>query len=262
MELIIDTHTHYDDEQFDDGRNELLCGLKDKGIGTVIHASASLEGLKSGLALAKEYDFIYTMAGFHPDEIAELSGGGYEYLESLVASPEIIRENKIVAIGEIGLDYHWMVRPKKEQIEGFRKQMRLAKRAGLPVNIHSRDAAEDTWTVMKEERLEEIGGIIHCFSGSVEMSKNYLAAGFYLGIGGVVTFKNSKKLKQVVAEAPIERLVLETDCPYLAPEPNRGKRNDSSNLIYVAEEIARLKDMPASEVVRITTENARKVYRL
>jgi TatD DNase family protein len=262
MELIIDTHTHYDDEQFDNDRKELLCGLKERGIGTVIHASASMSNLKAGLALAKEYDFIYTMAGFHPDEIAELSNGGYEYLESLVASPEIIKENKIGAIGEIGLDYHWMVRPKEEQIEGFRKQMRLAKKAGLPVNIHSRDAAEDTWNVMKEEHLEEIGGIIHCFSGSVEMSKNYLAAGFYLGIGGVVTFKNSKKLKQVVIEAPVERLVLETDCPYLAPEPNRGKRNDSGNLIYVAAEIASLKDMPIDDVIRITSENARRVYGL
>ena len=263
MEYIIDTHTHYDDMQFDSDREELLLSLREKGVGTVIHAAANLRGSEYGTRLAKEYDFIYTMVGVHPDDIAELFlDDGFEKLESYVSSSHKIKKNKIVAIGEIGLDYHWMVCPKERQIEGFKMQLDLARRAGLPVNIHSRDAAEDTWQVLKEAHLEEIGGIVHCYSGSPEMSKNYLAAGFYIGVGGVVTFKNAKRLKQVVEEAPIERIVLETDCPYLAPEPVRGTRNDSSKLIYVASEISKIKDIPLEDVISITSENAANVYRL
>ena len=260
--MIIDTHSHYDDEQFTSDRHELLIGLKSNNVEYVVNAGASMQSTKAGIQLALGYDFVYAMAGVHPDSVGELEAGAYDELKALAADNSIAgaRPGKVVAIGEIGLDYHWMVEPKEVQQKWFREQLRLARDLGLPVNIHSRDAAEDTWTVMKEEHLEEIGGIIHCYSGSVEMSDNYLNAGFSLGIGGVVTFKNSKKLKDVVIHAPIERLVLETDCPYLAPEPLRGTRNNSANLIYVAAEIARLKGLTTEEVIDITHDNALKIY--
>lgn len=251
---IIDTHAHYDDGQFDVDRDRILSTLPEQGIECVINVGASLDGCRNSLALAEQYDRVYAAVGVHPDEVGSLTEADLNWIRQAAA------QKKVVAIGEIGLDYYWDKEKRELQSDWFRKQLRLARELKLPVNIHSRDAAEDTWNIMQEEHLEEIGGIIHCYSYSWEMARNYLDAGFYLGIGGVVTFKNAKKLKEVVEQTPIDRLVLETDSPYLAPEPNRGKRNCSAYLCYVAEQIAAIKGMTADEVIRQTSENAYRVY--
>lgn len=268
---IIDTHVHYDDGQFDLDREALLAALpgrmlpSDRDVGdieAVVNVGASLASCRRALELAECYERVYAAVGVHPDEVGELeeleqSGTGKKGIELLRTWAA---KEKVVAIGEIGLDYYWDKADHKLQEKWFRAQLRLARELGLPVNIHSRDAAADTWRIMKEERLEEIGGIIHCYSYSWEMAEQYLDAGFYLGIGGVITFKNAKKLKAVVKRAPLEHLVLETDCPYPAPEPYRGKRNCSAYLTYVAEQIAEIKEIGVEEVVRQTTQNARSIY--
>ena len=254
--MIFDTHAHYEDEQFDSDRKELLDSLPEQGVEAVVNVGASLSSCRLALELSERYERVYAAVGVHPDEVGELTEAELDWLRGEAGA------DRVVAIGEIGLDYYWDKEQHELQEKWFRAQLRLARETGLPVNIHSREAAADTWRIMKEEHLEEIGGIIHCYSYSWEMAENYLAAGFYLGIGGVVTFKNAKKLKDIVKKAPLERLVLETDCPYLAPEPHRGRRNCSAYLSYVAEAIAGLKGLTAAEVVEQTARNARKVYRL
>ena len=254
--MIFDTHAHYDDEAFDADRDELLAGLSAAGIGTVVNIGASLAGTEATVRLTQEYPFIYGAAGVHPSSTDELDEASFARLRELAAQP------KIVAIGEIGLDYYWDEPDRKLQKYWFRRQLDLAREIRLPVVIHSRDAAKDTLDLMREERAEEIGGVIHCFSYGKEMAREYLEMGFYLGIGGVLTFKNAKKLAEVVAYAPFERLVLETDCPYLAPAPNRGKRNSSLNLPYVVAALAQIKGMSEEAVICGTEENARRLYRM
>jgi TatD DNase family protein len=206
--------------------------------------------------LTKTYDFVYGAVGIHPEEVAHLKPEDMDWLG------ELSHSEKIVAIGEIGLDYHYEEPGKELQQEWFIHQLQLAEREQLPVIIHSREAAQDTLEIMKEYCDWSQGGVIHCFSYSPEMAKIYLRKGFYLGIGGVVTFKNSKKLKEVVEMAPLEQMVLETDAPYLTPVPNRGQRNDSRQLVYVVDMIAGLKGISPEEVVKVTEENARRLYRL
>ena len=208
------------------------------------------------IALTEKYPFIYGAAGVHPSSTAELDEEKFAELRVLAQS------GKIVAIGEIGLDYYWEEPDHETQKKWFHRQLNLARELKLPVIIHSRDAAKDTLDIMKEEHSGEIGGVIHCFSYGKEMAAEYLKMGFYLGIGGVLTFKNAKKLLEVAEMAPLDRLVLETDCPYLAPVPNRGKRNSSLNLPYVAEKLAEIKKCTPEEIVRATEENARRLYRL
>lgn len=252
---IFDTHAHYDDEAFDKDRDELLCSLADYGIDCVVNVGASIQSTKNTRELIRRYPFVYGAAGVHPNETGELDDTLMEWLK------HVAQEDRIVAIGEIGLDYHWDEPEPKVQKYWFVRQLALAREVKLPVIIHSRDAAKDTLDIMKAEQAGELGGVIHCFSYGKEMAREYLQMGFYLGIGGVVTFGNAKKLKEVVEYAPLEKLVLETDCPYLSPEPNRGKRNSSVNLPYVAEKIAQIKNIPADEVIRVTSRNARKLYR-
>ena len=208
------------------------------------------------IALTEKYPFIYGAAGVHPSSTAELDEEKFAELRVLAQS------GKIVAIGEIGLDYYWEEPDHETQKKWFHRQLNLARELKLPVIIHSRDAAKDTLDIMKEEHSGEIGGVIHCFSYGKEMAAEYLKMGFYLGSGGVLTFKNAKKLLEVAEMAPLDRLVLETDCPYLAPVPNRGKRNSSLNLPYVAEKLAEIKKCTPEEIVRATEENARRLYRL
>lgn len=251
--MIFDTHAHYDDDQFQEDREELLSAIQEQGVGTIVNVGASLEGCKDSLALAKKYPFVYAAVGVHPDHAGELNEETFAELE------QWCQEEKVVAVGEIGLDYHWDEYPRDVQKHWFIKQLELARKLNLPVNIHSRDASEDTFQIMKEH-AEGIPGIIHCFSGSKELAVEYVKLGFLIGVGGVVTFKNGKKLKQVVEAIPLTSIVLETDCPYLAPEPNRGKRNNSAYIKYVAEEIARIKGVTYEEVVAQTEENAKKVY--
>ena len=252
--MIFETHAHYDDESFNDDREALIRSLPEKGIGRIINVGASIETTKTTLELAAKYDYIYAAVGVHPSDISGLNEETFAWLKEQASLP------KTVAIGEIGLDYYWDKENRDLQKMWFIRQLELARQLDLPVIIHSREAAADTMEIMKQY-AGELSGVIHCFSYSPEQAKEYVKMGFYLGIGGVVTFKNAKKLKEVVQEIPLESLVLETDSPYLAPVPNRGKRNSSLNLVYVAEEIAGLKGISYEEVVRQTTENAKKLYR-
>lgn len=254
--MIFDTHAHYDDEAYDIDREEVFRTIREGGVDWVADVGATIASTKKAIALSEKYDFIYAVAGVHPEGIADLTEADMDWLK------EVSKHDKVVAIGEIGLDYHYDEPGRELQKKWFRHQLELAREVELPIVIHSRDAAQDTLDIMKEMHSEEIGGVIHCFSYGSEMAKIYLNMGFYLGIGGVVTFKNAKKLKEVVQMAPIEQIVLETDAPYLTPEPFRGKRNASHYLKYVAEKIAELKDITVDEVIQITTKNAKKMYGL
>lgn len=254
--MIFESHAHYDDEAFDEDREELLESLKENGVGTIINVGASLDSCEKTVNLAEKYDYIYAAVGVHPSDVADLNEENFAWLEGLT------KKDKVVAIGEIGLDYYW---DKEEEIwenqkYWFKRQMELARKTNLPVIIHSRDAANDTMTLMKEIHAEEIRGVIHCYSYSKEMAKEFIKMGYYIGVGGVVTFKNAKKLAEAVKEIPLERILVETDCPYLAPEPFRGKRNDSGKLPYVINKIAELKETTPEEVERVTRENAMKLF--
>lgn len=262
MPGIFDSHAHYDDKAFDLDREELLKGFARNGISEVVNIGASLESSKRSIALAEEYPFIYAAAGVHPSETEELNEENFKELERMAAHP------KVVAIGEIGLDYYWDTAAKEIQKKWFDRQLLLACEKGLPVVIHSRDAAQDTLDMMKAawQRAEASGqlltGVIHCFSYGKEMAAEYLRMGFYIGIGGVLTFKNAKKLKEVAAGTPLSRILLETDCPYLTPEPYRGKRNCSLYLPYVVKALSQIKELDEETVIRITGENARRMYGL
>ena len=252
--MIFDTHAHYDDEKFDEDRAELLSSMQENGIGRIINVSANLESLENTRKLMEAYPFIYGAFGLHPDEVGDLNEDVMERMRGLC------RLEKAVAVGEIGLDYYWDKENHEKQQYWFRRQIALAREEKLPMIIHSREAAADTLRVMKEEKSEEIGGVIHCFSYSAEMAEEYLKMGFYLGIGGVVTFKNAKKIKEVVQMAPMERILLETDSPYLAPVPYRGKRNSSLYLPYVVREIAEIKGISEEEVTEMTEKNAVRLF--
>lgn len=255
--MIFESHAHYDDKQFDPDREELLSSMGEKGIGKIINVGSDFTACKRTLELTRQYEFLYGALGIHPSDIADLNEGVCEWLKESAALP------KVVAIGEIGLDYYWEKDPEAQsrQRYWFCRQMELAREEGLPVIIHSRDAAEDTLKLVQGIHGEEIPGVIHCFSYSLEMAEEYVRMGYYIGIGGVVTFKNAKKLKEVAAKLPLEQILLETDCPYLSPEPERGKRNSSLNLPYVAREIAELRGISQEEVEAVTRENARRLFR-
>ena len=254
--MIFETHAHYDDEKFDEDRDALLSSMKENGLGRIINVSANLESLENTRKLMEQYPFIYGAFGLHPDEVGDLNEDVMERMRGLC------RLEKAVAVGEIGLDYYWDKENHEKQQYWFRRQIALAREEKLPMIIHSREAAADTLRVMKEEKSEEIGGVIHCFSYSAEMAEEYLKMGFYLGIGGVVTFKNAKKIKEVVQMAPMERILLETDSPYLAPVPYRGKRNSSLYLPYVVREIAEIKGISEEEVIEMTEKNAVRLFQV
>lgn len=252
--MIFETHAHYDDEAFAEDREALLAELPGKGIGRVVNIGASLASCETTIKLMEKYPFIYGALGIHPSETAELNEENFAGLKAWCM------HEKCVAVGEIGLDYHWPEPEREIQKKWFVRQLNLARELKLPVVIHSRDAAKDTVDIMKEQHAEELGGIIHCFAYTKETAEIFLDMGFYFGIGGVVTFKNAKKLKEAVEFIPLDRIVVETDSPYLAPEPNRGKRNNSLNLPYIIEEIAALKQVTREEVEQITWQNAVKIY--
>lgn len=256
MENIFDTHAHYDDEAFAEDRGELLADLPKQGIKRIVNVGASLASCKKTIELMEQYDYIYGAIGVHPSETGELNEESFAWLR------QQCQHEKCVAVGEIGLDYYWKEPDPQIQKKWFVRQLDLARELFLPVIIHSRDAAKDTVDILTEQRAGEIGGVIHCYSYTKEMAKTFLNMGFYFGIGGVVTFKNSKKLKEAVEYIPMDCIVIETDCPYLAPEPKRGKRNSSLNLPYVIEMLAQLKGIPEDEVRRITWENANRLYRI
>lgn len=253
--MIFDTHAHYDDEAFEEDREELLAKMVSAGIGGIVNVGASVRGIRASQELSEQYPFVWAAVGVHPDEVGSLNE------ETLQWMYELCRKPKTVAVGEIGLDYYWDKESHELQKEWFIRQLKMAKETDLPVNIHSRDAAQDTFDIMKEYHAGTTGGIIHCFSSSAQMALEYVKIGYYIGIGGVVTFKNARVMKEVAAAVPLDRIVVETDCPYLAPVPNRGKRNSSLYLPLVIEEIARIKDLSAQEVEKATWENAHRIYR-
>lgn len=254
--MIFETHAHYDDKQFDEDRDGLLLSMFEKGIGRIINVGSSIDTTKTTLELAEKYPFVYAAVGVHPSEISCLGEENYAWLKKQSKKP------KVVAIGEIGLDYYWEKDEKVRESQRwwFARQMDLARNAGLPIIIHSRDAAADTMRVMKENHAEDLKGVIHCYSYSPEMAREFTAMGYLIGVGGVVTFKNAKKLQETVRETPMEQILLETDCPYMAPEPNRGKRNDSSYIPHIVAKIAEIKGISEDEVVRITEQNALKLF--
>lgn len=255
---IFDTHAHYDDEAFDTDREELLKALPGSGIEYVVNVGASIATTRSTLELSSKYDYIYAAVGVHPSDIADLNEESFSWLK------EQTHRQKVVAVGEIGLDYYWDKEPEVQAAQQvwFKRQLDLAREAGLPVIIHSRDAAKDTFDIMKEMDAGSIGGVVHCYSYSPELAAEYVKMGLFIGVGGVVTFTKAKKLKETVAAIPMDNIVIETDCPYLAPVPYRGKRNSSLNLPLVLAEIASIKGISEEEAADITFANAMRLYRL
>lgn len=256
MTDIFDTHAHYDDKAFDEDREELLALLPQSGIARVVNIGSSLASCERSVALAEEYDYIYAAVGVHPGDSGELDEASFGRLQGMCGY------EKCVAVGEIGLDYYWDEPDREIQKHWFTRQLNLARELGLPVVIHSRDAARDTVDLMKAENAEDIGGVIHCFSYTKETARTFLDMGFFFGIGGVLTFKNARKLKEAVEYLPLDRIVLETDAPYLAPAPNRGKRNSSLNLPFVVAAVAQLKGIEEEKVRRVVWENSLRLYRM
>ena len=266
--IITDTHAHYDEEAFDPDRDQLLRSeLPCAGVEFAVNMGASMEGAESSVRLAQEYPIIYAGCGIHPDSVGifEKDADAMRHLKSLCRSP------KVVCVGEIGLDYHWMVETKEVQGKWFAAQLLLARELNLPINVHSREASLDTFDIIVKYHTESCvgagrhtttGGVIHCYSGSADMAAEYVKMGYHIGVGGVVTFKNSKRLRKVVEAIPLSAIVTETDCPYMAPEPVRGSRNDSRNIRYMIEKIAEIKGMDKEECAGILRRNAMEVYRI
>ena len=254
--MIFETHAHYDDEAFDEDRDVLLSSMRENGIEYIVNVGANLKSTAASIALAQKYSFIYVAVGVHPSDTGELDEESFLWLK------EQCLLEKVVAVGEIGLDYYWDNVQRSVQKFWFERQLDLAREMKKPVIIHSRDAAKDTFDIMTAKNAGEIGGVVHCYSYSPEMALDYVKMGFYIGVGGVVTFQNGKKMKEVVEAVPMEHILLETDSPYLSPVPNRGKRNTSLNLPHVAQKIAEIKGISYNEVVAVTAENAKKMYKI
>ena len=254
--MLFDTHVHLNDDQFDDDLEEVIERARLNGVERMVVVGFDEKTIKRAMELIDTYDFMYAAIGWHPVDAIDLTDSYLDWIEELTAHP------KVVAIGEIGLDYHWDKSPKDIQQAVFRRQIQLAKKLDLPIIIHNREATEDVVTILEEEGAAEVGGIMHCFSGSPETAKRCLEMNFYISLGGPVTFKNAVKPKEVAKEVPLDRLLIETDCPYLAPHPYRGKRNEPSYVKLVAEQIADLKEISFDEVARATTENANRLFRI
>ncbi len=253
---MIDSHAHYDDKAFDEDRDLLLSTVFESGIRKVINVGASMRSCRETIKLAEKYEQIYAAIGVHPSDTAELTEEDMNWLK------EKSSLEKVVAIGEIGLDYYWDEPDREIQKKWFRRQLALAKEVSLPVIIHSRDAAADTIEIMKEYGSGEIPGVIHCYSYTKESAREFLEMGYSFGIGGVLTFKNAKKLKEAVAYIPMDRILIETDCPYLAPEPNRGKRNSSLYIPYIVQVMSQIKGISEEEVIRITSDNTERLFHI
>ena len=253
--MLFDTHAHMDDRAFDDDRAELLADLPNQGIQLLMNPGCSLASSCNTSKLSQEYDYIYAAVGSHPDVADEVNEKVLEeYRKLCKLNP------KIRAIGEIGLDYHYEDIPREIQLRAFRMQMALARELGLPVIVHERDAHEDGMAVVRE--FPDVTGVFHCYSGSAEMAKELVKKGWYIGFTGVLTFKNARKAIEVASQIPLERIVLETDCPYMSPEPFRGKRNDPGKLYRMAEKLAEIRGLTVEEIHRITVENGKRLYRI
>lgn len=252
--MLFDTHVHLNAEQYDEDLAEVIKRAREAGVEKMVVVGFDRPTIERAMELIEQYDFLYASIGWHPVDAIDMTEGDLIWIEELSKHP------KVVAIGEMGLDYHWDKSPKDVQKDVFRQQIQLAKKVKLPIIIHNREATADIVEILKEENAAEVGGIMHCFSGSPETAKECIDMNFYISLGGPVTFKNARKPKEVAAEIPLEKLLIETDCPYLAPHPFRGKRNEPSYVKLVCEQIAEIKNMPVEEVAAITTENAKKLF--
>lgn len=253
--MLFDTHAHMDDNAFAIDREQLLSSLPSQGIGLLMNPGCSLASSRNAVKLAREYDYIYAAVGSHPDAADEVNEAVLEEYRTLVA-----QNPKVRAIGEIGLDYHYEDIPREIQKKAFRAQMALAAELHLPAIVHEREAHEDGLAIVDE--FPEVTGVFHCYSGSGEMAKELIKRGWYIGFTGVLTFKNAKKALKVAETIPLERIVLETDCPYMSPEPFRGRRNDPGKLYRMAQALAQLRNLPVEEIHRITLENGKRLYRI
>ena len=256
MVQLFDTHAHLDAYQYDEDREEMIQRARDAGVELIVNIGFDRKTIPTTMELIDKYDFIYAAIGWHPVESIHMQEGDLEWIEELCKHP------KVVAIGEIGLDYHWDTSPKEVQQRVFREQIRLAKKLNMPIVIHNRDAHADVVSILKEEGASEVGGIMHCFSGSADIAKQCLDMNFYISFGGPVTFKNARVPKEVLKMVPLDKLLIETDCPYLSPHPHRGKRNEPSYVSLVAEMVAEIKGKTIEEIAKITTENGRNCYRI
>ncbi|WP_066301989.1 TatD family hydrolase [Bacillus sp. FJAT-29937] len=252
--MFFDTHAHLNAEQYNDDLREVIDRALEEGVFRMVVVGFDRPTIEKAMELTEQYEFIYASIGWHPVDAIDMTDEDLQWIEELSSHP------KVVALGEMGLDYHWDKSPKEIQKEVFRKQIQLAKKVKLPIVIHNRDATADIVAILKEEGASEVGGIMHCFSGSPETAKECVEMNFYISLGGPVTFKNAKKPKEVAEVIPMDKLLIETDCPYLAPHPYRGKRNEPSYVKLVAEQIAEIKKIPVEEVARITTENAKRIF--
>ena len=252
--MLFDTHAHMDDRAFCEDRAQLLASLKDAGVGLLMNPGCSLESSRNAVKLAERYDWIYAAVGSHPDVADEVTE------EVLEEYRKLSKHGKVKAIGEIGIDYHYEDIPRELQKKAFRMQMALAEELDLPVIVHERDAHEDGMAIVKE--FPKVKGVFHCYSGSAEMARQLVELGWYIGFTGVLTFKNARKAVETAASIPLDRIVLETDCPYMAPVPFRGKRNYPGYLYRMAEALAQIRDMPVEEIHQITTENGKRLYRI
>lgn len=252
--MLFDTHVHLNAEQYEDDLHEVINRALEKGVQNMVVVGFDEPTINKAIQIAETYDFIYASVGWHPVDAIDMTDEHLAWIEELAQHP------KVVALGEMGLDYHWDKSPKEVQKDVFRRQIRLARKVNLPIIIHNRDATEDVVTILKEEHVEEVGGIMHCFTGSIEVAKQCMDMNMYISFGGPVTFKNAKKPKEVATELPLDKLLIETDCPYLTPHPFRGKRNEPGYVSYVAEQIAELKGITYEELADITTANAKKLF--
>ncbi|MFD4931127.1 TatD family hydrolase [Peribacillus butanolivorans] len=252
--MLFDTHVHVNAEQFNEDLEDVIERAQEAGVNNMVVVGFDRPTITRAMELIETYDFMYAAVGWHPVDAIDMTEEDLKWIEELSSHP------KVVAIGEMGLDYHWDKSPKAIQMEVFRKQIRLAKKVGLPIIIHNREATADIVNILKEEEASEVGGIMHCFSGSAETAMECIDMNFYISLGGPVTFKNAKKPKEVAAAVPLDRLLIETDCPYLAPHPYRGKRNEPSYVKLVAEQIAEIKQLSVEEVSQATTNNAKKLF--
>ena len=252
--MLFDTHAHMDDRAFREDRDALLSGLPGKGVGLVMNPGCSLESSRNAVALAEKYPHVYAAVGSHPDVADEVNDTVLEEYRKLCKLP------KVKAIGEIGIDYHYEDIPRQLQLKAFRMQMELAREVKLPVIVHERDAHEDGMSIVKE--FPDVTGVFHCYSGSAEMARQLVDLGWYIGFTGVLTFKNARKAIETAASIPLDRIVLETDCPYMAPEPFRGKRNDPGYIYRMAEKLAEIRGISVEETQAITTENGKRLYRI
>lgn len=251
--MLFDTHAHYDDERFDGDREALLASMPEKNVGLIVNPGCDIPSSRVAVELAGKFDFVYAAVGIHPENCADFESEQIEKLR------ELAKEPKVVAIGEIGLDYYWAENPPKDlQQEVLRRQLLLAQELRLPVIIHDRDAHADTMAIVRE--FPQVRGVFHCFAGSTEMARELIGMGWMLSFNGAATFKNARKAPEVIAAVPLEKLMIETDAPYLTPVPHRGERNDSSYVRFVAEKIAEIKGLSPEEVERVTWENGRRFF--